>query len=669
MPIRHQLLAACMLLLCVCAQAQDKTPYKYGKVSADDFKNTVYSIDSSANAVVMAHVGSTEMVGNSKGGFSLEFKMYKRIHILNKNGYDAATVSVQLYTNGQSEEKLDKLKATTYNLENGKVVSTKLETKSGLFKDKLTKNHIQHKFTFPNVKEGSIVEFEYQITSDFLFNLQPWEFQGSIPRLWSEYNVSMPQFFYYVTLAQGYQPFHIRDQKNRRENYTVSDVGTTSSTERVSFTTGVTDFRWVMKEVPALKEETYTSTLDNHIAKIEFQLAERRDPLQYQRIMGSWPDVTKRLLEDEDFGNILTKDNNWLNETIKSITLPGDSKEEKAKKLYAFVRDNFVCSSRGGIYPKQSMRDVLKKRSGSVADLNMLLICLLRKADVEANPVLMSTRGYSGMYAMYPIMDRVNYLVAQAVFDEKAVYLDASEPFYGFGKLDFTCYNGHARVVNKTADPLHFTSDSLYEKKLTSIFVIHDKENGFTGSLQQNLGQFESARIRGKVKSKGQEQVFADIKKAYSIDIDLSKEKLDSLKEYDLPLGIKYDLRLKNFSEDLIYFNPLFAEGYKSNPFKSAERFYPVEMPYCTDETFLLRMDVPEGYKIDELPKSMVLKLNEESDGVFEYRIAASEEAISLRCRLTLKRTFFLPEEYEMLREFFNVVVKKQNEQIVFKKK
>lgn len=666
---RHLFFVTAVLLLSLCTYAQDKSPHKYGKVSPEDFKTTVYSIDSSANAVVVAEIGSTELVGNSKGWFSLEFKIYKRIHILNKNGYDEAKVEIQLYTNGQSEEKLDKLKATTYNLENGKVVSTKLETKSGLFKDKLSKNHILNKFTFPNVKEGSIVEYEYQITSDFLFNLQPWEFQGSTPRLWSEYNVSMPQFFYYVTLIQGYQPFHVRDQKNRRENYTLSDVGTGLQTERYTIGSNVTDFRWVMKDVPALKEETFTSTLDNHIAKVEFQLAERRDPLTYQKIMGSWPDVTKELLEDEDFGSMLSKDNNWLNETIQSITLAGDSKEEKAKKIYSFVRDNFICSSRGGLYPKQSLRDVLKKRNGTVAELNMLLVCLLRKADITADPVLMSTRGYAAMYSMYPLMDRVNYVIAQAVIDNKSFYLDASEPYYGFGKLDYTCFNGHARVVNKTADPLFFSADSLYEKKLTSMFFIYDKENGFKGTLQQNLGQFESAMIRRKLKAKGQEQVFSDIKKAYASEVELSQEKIDSLSNYDQPLGIKYDITLKSSDESIIYFNPLFAEGYKNNPFKAAERFYPVEMPYCMDETFLLRMDVPEGYQVDELPKSMMLKLNEEGDGVFEYRIAASGDAISLRSRLTIKRSLFSPDEYEMLREFFNVVVKKQNEQIVFKKK
>ena len=113
----------------------------------------------------------------------------------------------------------------------------------------------------------------------------------------------------------------------------------------------------------------------------------------------------------------------------------------------------------------------------------------------------------------------------------------------------------------------------------------------------------------------------------------------------------------------------MFGEAWKENPFKAAERMYPVEMPYTIDETYLLRLDIPAGYVIDELPKQIMVKLNENDDGFFEYRLSESNGAISLRSRIKLKRAFFQPDEYEMLREFFNLVVKKHGEQIVFKKK
>src|SRR4030095_6612437 len=165
------------------SRSQDRSPVKFGKISAADFKTKVYSIDSSASAVIIADIGSSEIAGNLKGWFSIEFKHFKRIHILNKNAYDLANVEILLYTDGSSEEKLENLKAHTYNLENGKVVETKVDVKNSVYRSGLDKNHIVQKFAFPCIKEGSIIEYEYTTSSDFVFNLQPWKFQGDYPVL------------------------------------------------------------------------------------------------------------------------------------------------------------------------------------------------------------------------------------------------------------------------------------------------------------------------------------------------------------------------------------------------------------------------------------------------------------------------------------------------------
>ena len=55
-------------------------------------------------------------------------------------------------------------------------------------------------------------------------------------------------------------------------------------------------------------------------------------------------------------------------------------------------------------------------------------------------------------------------------------------------------------------------------------------------------------------------------------------------------------------------------------------------------------------------------------EGMFEYIIGEGGDHIQLRCRTLLKKANFEPEDYEMLREFYGFIVKKQTEQIVFKK-
>ena len=80
---------------------------------------------------------------------------------------------------------------------------------------------------------------------------------------------------------------------------------------------------------------------------------------------------------------------------------------------------------------------------------------MLLKAGYTADPVMLSTRSHGYTYAMYPLMDRFNYVISRLSLDGKYYYLDASKPRMGFGKLGYECYNGHARVINEAATPLN----------------------------------------------------------------------------------------------------------------------------------------------------------------------------------------------------------------------
>lgn len=648
--------------------AQEKLPVKFGRVSVEDFDLSKNKFDSSADAVVIADVGNSSFVGNNKGWFSLVYKRQKRIKILNKNGFDAATEEILLYSDGGNEEKLDNLKASTYNMEGGKVVETRMDAAS-IFKEKISAKLLRKKFTLPAVKEGSIIEYTYTINSDFLFNLQPWSFQSEYPQLWSEYEVELPEFFNYVFLSQGFHKFDINSQSSQYRTFSVVQPGNAGQDRRLSISGNVTDKRWVMKDVPAIKEENFTSTLNNHIAKIEFQLSQYRFPDQpVEDIMGNWFKVSENLLKREDFGAAIDKNNNWMDDEIKAVEGSAKTDLEKAKNIYEWVRDHFTCTNHNGRYLKDPLKTVFKNRNGSVADINLLLIAMLRHENIYADPVLLSTRDHGFAHELYPLMDRFNYVIAELTIEGKTYYLDASRPEIGFARLPLDCYNGVARVVNTQPRAVYFYSDSLEERKVTSVFIINNEQGKLEGNFQSLLGYNESVSLRKKIRTGEKEEVVKKIKSSYGSDYHIGGVELDSLKNMDQPLTVHYKIAMEKSDEDIIYFNPMLNEGYKDNFLKSAERFYPVEMPFTMNETYILNMEIPDGFTIDEMPKSTKVTFNE-NEGFFEYIIAKTDTHIQLRSRVVLKKANFMPDEYNSLRDFFSYVVKKHSEQIVFKKK
>jgi hypothetical protein len=426
---------------------------------------------------------------------------------------------------------------------------------------------------------------------------------------------------------------------------------------------------WAIENVPALKEEEFTTTLSNHIAKVEFQLSSVRYPdAPVKNIMSNWYEAAEELMKADYFAADLQKENNWLNDDIKKITAGVTTNEDKARKIFEFVRDNFTCTDNYAIYISQPIKKSYQAKKGNVADINMILAAMLRSAGFEAHPVLLSTRSHGKTYDLYPIMNKFNYVITQVTIEDKTSMLDASDPDVGFKELPSKCYNGNARVVAEKPVIAELSADSLVESKLTTVFMINE-ENGkdISAAFSTQLGKLKSQDIRKKLKTTKQEDYFQEIKKSYPTEIELSDTEIDSLKIPEQPVTIKYNFKFSTNDEDIIYFNPILSEAYKENPFKAAERLYPVEMPYCFDESYVFNMEVPKGYAVEELPKSTRVKLNED-EGMFEYLIGSSGDMIQLRCRVQVKKANFAPEDYQTLRDFFAYVVKKQAEQIVFKK-
>lgn len=651
--------------------AQDKPSYKFGRVNAEDFNVKVPVTDSGAHAIMIGDVGSSVITPNNRGGFGYEFQRRLRMKIIDQQGMEAAKFEIPVYSNASNtaKQELQQLKAYTYNLEGGKVVQTKLESNQ-VFTEKISNTVQMKKFSMPVLKAGSIIEVYYDITSDFIFSFRPWEFQHDYPCLWSEYNVEIPEYFDFVVLNQGYLPYHIASKTQNARSFNIRNNMTAESTSSNSFTIeGLVDNkRWVMKDIPAIKEEKFTTTVENHRAKIEFQLNAIRYPHQpVQLVMESWPKVASDFMKDEDFGSALNQNNNWLDDVTEPLVSGEKDPAAKALKIYNYVRDNFTCTSRSGLYLSTSLKNTLKTKSGNVADINLLLIAMLKHEKIESYPIILSTRSHGITNPVYPLLDRFNYVAAVAVVGGGEYMLDATVPDLAFGRLSTKCYNGHARVLADDAIPIMLSPDSVVERSLTMAILMPEKGH-LKGKVTQTPGYFESLEKRGQIREKGQAAFFESIKTGYGSDYEISNTSIDSLKQLNNPIKISYDIATKDNEEDVIYMSPILVPAFKENPFESATRHYPVEIPYCLDETYILNMQIPEGYQIDELPKSTRVNFNTD-EGSFDYIISASDGNVQLRSRIKLNKATFSAEDYDSLREFFGMVIKKQAEQIVLKKK
>ncbi len=636
------------------------------EIGPGDFAPVSYSPDSTAGAVILFNAGSAKYKTDGDAWFEVVYTYRKRVRLMSKNAFDLATVQIPLYHSSDKSDRLEDLQACTYNVENGKVIKTKLD-KESLFKDKANDEVTIQKFTFPNLQEGCIIEYSYNVISPRPYYLRGWNFQDRYPVLHSEYEVKVPVLFDFIFLTNGTgipEPF----VDYTTENYTLvfRNNSFAGSTEVNTYRATNILTKWTAENLSPMKKENYTTTTSNYISKIEFQLKSINYPnADPQPFMNTWYQVDSLLRVDDRFGADLAQRNNDMEDDVKRLT--GNNQLKTAENIYNFVKNNFACSDHDAVYLSESLRNVYRSRKGNVADVNMVLTSMLMKAGIEADPVLLSTRDNGFPYELYPLINKFNYVITKAVINGTEYLLDASQKRMGFNRLPLYCYNGSGRTINTQSYLVSVSADSLSEIKRTAVSIVNSPDNkSMKGSFSSDPGYYESYDLRNTIAELGLDDYLKQIKSSYGFDVAVTNGRIDSLSDDNKDAVIKYDLSF-SFDEDLVYFNPMMTEGYRKNPFVAATRNYPVEMPYKTDETFTLSMEIPAGYVVEELPKSSKVVLNE-SDGKFEYIIRSDGKQITLTNRLQINRANFDAGEYSNLREFFTYIVKKQNESIVFKK-
>jgi hypothetical protein len=265
------------------------------------------------------------------------------------------------------------------------------------------------------------------------------------------------------------------------------------------------------------------------------------------------------------------------------------------------------------------------------------------------------------------MLRKYNYVICNVNIENENILLDASQKFLGFGKLLSECYNGEARLINAKNQSFPLKTEMLLEKEVTTAKVVN-VEGSWQAKIERICGAENSLHIRNKINDIGKEKYIRGIQAEYGDDIILTSFNIDSLDDTDYPISENFVLKFKNYKEDILYINPVFISKWNENPFKSADRNYPIEMPYLVNDSYQLTMEIPKGYKIDEVPKQILLKLNNKGDAVFEYKVLVAEDVIHLYTSLKFNKTHFDPSLYEDFRDFFKLVVSKYNEQIVFKK-
>ena len=666
--------------LTIRLSAQEAPKVKFEKVSEEELSMKTYPADTTADAVILFDDGSSYIKYDLEKGFMLTYERFVRIKILKQNGIDWGNFHFSLYSNANNKEEISHVKGTTMNLENGKIVKTDLK-KSAIFKERENKYYDAVRLSMPAVKVGSIIDLQYTIWTDLVWNLRNWKFQYTIPVKWSQYRVTYPEYFTYNQQFVGYHMllYNKKSESDEHIAYTekiednssngYSNGGRQSVIRNITYRTQT--FEYAANDVPALKTEPYLTDLDNFTSQLKFELANTN----YSKIGGSfhnyttsWKEIATQLSNDENFGTQLNG-NGFLDDDVELLTKGLQSEEAKLAVLYSTVQKSMKWDGYKAMFTDKSLKKTYTEKTGNSADINLLLVAMLRKAGISAFPVILSTRDNGILSMSHPSISDCNYVIVKATASGKDILLDATEPSLQAGIVPFRCLNGEGHLIGKVDSEVVPISNPKSGESVAIELSLKDGKLG--GTFQKRLTGLSAFDFRKSIKSAGGKKEFYDKLKDNSTEVDYLNYTYDNTDSLNLPLVVAYKFDLKEKQEGdaaILYIDPIIFERQKTNPFTATSRIYPVDFGIPITQYYNMQFTIPEGYTVEEVPKNISYAL----DGrgcQFQYQVTQIDQKILVTMALFVNKTLFLPSEYPSLRNFFDLVINKQAEQLVLKKK
>lgn len=637
--------------------AQDNG-FPYGQVSIEQVAAKGYLRDSSANAVVLREFGEAYVSSETEKG--LIFEYHCLIKILKTEGLGEANIAIPLRKVDPKSQSLLSLAASSYNIENGKIIETKANTKN-IFTENTNKYQDVKKITVPNVRVGSIIEVKYTLDDPFFYyNFHTWEFQSHLPKVSSEYWATIPGNFIYNITWRGFLKFTKNEQSLVKECYAPgsqkADCGR---------------YKFAMENIPAFKEERYMTAKSNFLAAVYFELSEvRYFDGRVDKITKDWKDTDTEIRTQPKIGSQLKKGKDILQKIEPQLTGITDPLE-KAKIIYTFIQNWFDWDGYYGSFSEEGIKKAFEKKSGSTGDINLSLIAAMRSAGFEVETALLSTRNNGVPTELHPVITDFNYVVAKVNINGKSYLLDASDSYLPFGMLPDQCLNGKARVFPEK-NPSYWY-EIVPAEKLKEVAIINltlDATGGLKGTLEYAYYGYEAYEKRGEQASyNNDEEYLAELKKKMKL-VTINKFEMTGLGIYDPKVVHKFDVEIEALDKlgDGFTLNPFFMERIERNPFKLSERLYPVNFGTSQEYTIILNLTYPESFSLIEKPEKTALAIPG-GGGKFLFDITDNGSKATMTYSLALNKAVYSSVEYSYLKELFNRVIQVQNSDWLFRKK
>ena len=424
-----------------------------------------------------------------------------------------------------------------------------------------------------------------------------------------------------------------------------------------------------MAAVPALKEEPFVNSMNNYRSSLKFELQHTKFPNStVENYSSNWEKVVKKIYQYDGFGGQLDK-TKYFKKDIITVLQGKVSEEDKMVAIFEYVKGRMNWNSYYGYNSYDGVKKAYENKTGNIADINLILVSMLRAASLKANPVLISTR--SNGVPLFPTIEGFNYVAASVSLNGKNVFLDATNKFTKPNMLPTRALNWSGRVVKEDGASEEFSLMPILKSNSTIMLNAEIAENGdIEGKIRRSFVDYAAYTFRNRNEAVDEDSYFEKLENSLE-GIEVSEYTIKDKLTVGKPVVESFDFyaeEMVEFIGEKIYISPLLWFMTEENPFTLETREYPIDFKYPIKQKYLISLKIPEGYKVETLPEPIFLALPDKQ-GSFKYKLGViGGNSIQLSVEDQINVPIMAPQNYPILKEYYKTVIEKQLEKVVLSK-
>ena len=425
---------------------------------------------------------------------------------------------------------------------------------------------------------------------------------------------------------------------------------------------------YIMKNIPAFIEEDYLTSKKNYLSAIKFELSEFKwFDGTHHKYSKSWKDTDREFKTEKSIGKQLRKIDN-IKKKLPIDLISGQQTIENAKRIYNYIKNHFTWNKKYRVFTDVNVKNAFDKKVGNSMEINIALINALKAAGFDTELMLISTRKHGLPTKLYPVMTDFNYAIAKLNVDNKSYLLDATNKQMPFAMLPFKTLNSYGRVMNFKKGSYWHNIISQHKSQVRTSLNLKLNDSGNLKGFMNTSNNGYLGLIKREKYNKTDEDEYLGVIEDKNQDLSIISYKNHNLNDLEKSFSEIFEIEIEsNLNKNTLLINPFILNRISENPFKLRERNYPVDFGYNHSNMFILQLEIPKGYSIKSLPENVAFKLPNNS-GVYQFTITLKDQKISLLSRIKLFKSYFTPEEYPYLKEFYNQIIKTQKSLITLEK-